>query len=122
MKTLEDPLLYFEAQQGLGEQKRLGNADLGEGEDNNMQMKLEEPLKCETKSRAIRSNTREFFSVVTTSQTAAGCLAGLILVLPHPAAVKYSCRSEVRITSIFRVSKIVLEGRLSAPMLSVASH
>jgi len=72
-----------------------------------------------TKSRTIRSNWTEFFSVLTPSRPAAGCLAGLILVLPHPAAVQYSCRSEESFTSIFRVSKIDLEGPLVKCSLSL---
>jgi hypothetical protein len=57
-----------------------------------------------------------------TEQTAAGCLAGLIPALLRPAAVVYSCRSEQSFASIFEVSKIGLEGRLSVPELKVASH
>ena len=51
-------MVIFRRPVRFGEQKRLGNADLSEGENVDMQMKLEEePLKCETKSRAIRSSS-----------------------------------------------------------------
>jgi hypothetical protein len=41
---------------------------------------MEEPVKCETKSRAIRSNKTGISNVDTQGRLLLGCLAGLMLV------------------------------------------
>jgi hypothetical protein len=48
-------------------------------------MKIEEPLKCETKSRATSRNTTE---IISTEQTAVGYLAGLYV----GTSAHWSCR------------------------------
>jgi Ca2+/Na+ antiporter len=85
-------------------------------------MKMEEPLKCETKSRATRRNTTEIISTGTQCRLLFGILQVFVLLLLHTGAVEYSCRSEEIIASIFGVSKIFLDGCLTVHILNVASH